>query len=54
MVPRKASDMTVMNRLRYTLRHSKQYWFAHGHAAVNTMTLIAADGIAAAGSMRHL
>jgi hypothetical protein len=49
MVLRKAPDMTVMNRLRYTLRQTKQYCFAHGRAAVNTMTLIAA-----CGTMLHL
>ncbi len=42
MVLRKAPDMTVMNRLRYTLRQPKQYCFGYSHGAVNTMTLIAA------------
>jgi hypothetical protein len=41
MVLRKASDMTVMDRLRYTLRQTEQYCFVRSHAAVNTMTLIA-------------
>jgi hypothetical protein len=54
MVLRKASDMTVMNRLRYTLRQTQQCCFAYGHGTVNTMTLIAGYGIAACGSMRHL
>jgi hypothetical protein len=49
MVLRKASDMTVMNRLRYTLRQPQQCWVVYSHAAVNTMTLIGAGGIAARG-----